>query len=87
MKILKQVLGVDIAQKELVVTLGRIDEDLSVELYSYRVFRNSETGFVALLKWLIKETDKSVKLQVVMEATGVYLILSLLFFCQFFYPN
>lgn len=72
MKILKQVLGVDIAQKELVVTLGRIDEDLSVELYSYRVFRNSETGFVALLKWLIKETDKSVKLQVVMEATGVY---------------
>ena len=63
MKILKQILGVDVAQKELVVTLGRIDEDLSVELYSYRVFRNSETGFVALLKWLIKETDKSVKLQ------------------------
>lgn len=72
MKVLKQVLGVDIAQKELVVTLGRLNEDLSVELYLYRVFRNKETGFNALLKWLKKETQESVTLQVVMEATGVY---------------
>lgn len=72
MKFLKQVLGVDVAQKELVVTLGRVNDDLKVELYLYRVFQNGEKGFVALLKWLKKETDNSVKLQVVMEATGVY---------------
>ncbi len=72
MRVVKQVLGVDVAQKELVVTLGRINEDLSKELYSYRVFRNKETGFVALLKWLKKETKEDVNIQVVMEATGVY---------------
>lgn len=72
MKVKKQILGVDVAQKELVVTLGRMHEDLSVELYLYRVFRNKDTGFTALLKWLKKETDSSVSLQVVMEATGVY---------------
>jgi len=72
MKVLKQVLGVDVAQNELVVTLGRINEDLSKELYSYRVFRNKETGFVALLKWLKKETQENVSVQLVMEATGVY---------------
>lgn len=72
MNVLKQVLGVDVAQKELVVTLGRINGDLSKELYLHRVFRNNETGFVALLKWLKKETLTNVSVQVVMEATGVY---------------
>lgn len=72
MKVKKQILGVDVAQKELVVTLGRMYDDLSIEFYQYRVFRNKDTGFVALLKWLKKHTDSSVSLQVVMEATGVY---------------
>jgi transposase len=72
MSVLKQILGVDVAQKELVVCLGRLNGDLTKEFYSYRVFRNKETGFVALLKWLKKETDEDVILQVVMEATGVY---------------
>lgn len=72
MKELKQVLGVDVAQKELVVTLGFLNEDLSVNLCLHRVFRNKETGFTALLKWLKKHTNESIPLQVVMEATGVY---------------
>jgi transposase len=72
MKVLKQVLGVDVAQKEVVVTLGKRSEDSSIELYSYRIFRNKETGFIALLKWLKKQTIEGVKIQVVMEATGVY---------------
>lgn len=72
MSILKQVLGVDVAQKELVVTLGRLNEDLSIDLYLHRVFRNKETGFTALLKWLKKNTIEYVQIQVVMEATGVY---------------
>lgn len=72
MNLKKQILGVDVAQKELVVTLGRMYDDLSVELYLHRVFSNKDTGFIALLKWLKKATDNSVSLQVVMEATGVY---------------
>ena len=72
MKILKQVLGVDVAQKELVVSLGRLTEDLNTEIYSHRVFTNKPSGFKALLKWLLKNTDKGIAVRVVMEATGVY---------------
>jgi transposase len=72
MKILKQVVGVDVAQKELVVSLGRINEDLSKEIYAHKVFSNKESGIVALLKWIKKYTLEEVKLSIVMEATGVY---------------
>ena len=37
MKLLKQVLGIDVAQKELVVTLGRMHNDLTIELYAYNL--------------------------------------------------
>jgi len=50
MQILKQVLGVDVAQKELVVTLGRLNIDLSIELYSHKVFRNTNSGIESLVK-------------------------------------
>lgn len=72
MKVLKQVLGVDVSQKELVVTLGRLHEDLSIELFAHKVFKNTETGFAALLIWVNKLTNKAVKVHFVMEATGVY---------------
>jgi transposase len=72
MKILKQVLGVDVAQKELVVSLGRIYDDLSKEVYAHKVFSNKESGIVALLKWIKKHIHEDVKLIIVMEATGVY---------------
>lgn len=72
MQILKQVLGVDVAQKELVVTLGRLNKDLSKELYSYKVFRNTNPGIESLVKWVNKLTNKDVPVQYVMEATGVY---------------
>ena len=72
MKELKQVVGIDVAQKELVVTLGRIFEDLSIELYAYKVFKNTEKGFVGLSDWVKKITKTDVKVLYVMEATGVY---------------
>ncbi|WP_341908244.1 IS110 family transposase [Fluviicola taffensis] len=72
MNVLRQVLGVDVAQKELVVTLGRLSQDLTTELYSRRKFANKESGFDALLKWLKKHTVADFQLHVVMEATGVY---------------
>ena len=70
--VLKQVLGVDVAQKELVVTLGRILEDFTVELYGHRVFKNSEKGIRDMVSWTEKRTDADLGVRYVMEATGVY---------------
>jgi hypothetical protein len=47
--ILKQVCAIDVAQKELVVTLGRLLEDLTPELYSRKTFPNTLKGFIALV--------------------------------------
>jgi transposase len=54
MKELKQVVGIDVAQKELVVTIGRLLEDLSVDLFSYKVFKNNDKGFLSLVEWVAK---------------------------------
>lgn len=72
MKVLKQVVGIDVAQKELVVTLGRMFEDLSIDLYAHKVFKNTEKGFVTLKEWVNKLTKESEAVHYVMEATGVY---------------
>ncbi|MFM8744658.1 MAG: hypothetical protein ACKODM_15205 [Cytophagales bacterium] len=48
-KIVRQVLGIDVAQKELVVCLGRMfDMDWALELYSHRTFPNTDKGFAAM---------------------------------------
>src|SRR5688500_15318588 len=72
MKILKQVLGTDVAQKELVVSLGRLLEDLTVEIYASKVFPNNPKGFALLLSWVKQLTDPNIAVRFVMEATGVY---------------
>ena len=72
MKILKQVVGVDVAQKELVVSIGRLFEDLSIELYASKVFANNQKGHNSLIAWTRKLADSEVATQFVMEATGVY---------------
>lgn len=72
MTILKQVLGIDVAKDELVVSLGRLNNDLSIEIYLTNVFPNTPTGFKSLIKWVNQFTDASIKVQFVMEATGVY---------------
>jgi len=72
MNILKQVLGIDVAQKELVVCLSKLNSDLSIEHYATKVFSNKESGFVALIKWVKKLTIENVVIHFVMESTGVY---------------
>jgi transposase len=71
-KILKEVIGVDVAQKELVTSLGRMRSDFSIEIYAHKVFKNTEAGIIALLKWAKGLADKEIAHHVVMEATGVY---------------
>jgi transposase len=71
-KIVKQVLGIDVAQKELVVCLGRMHDDWAPELYSHGTFANTKKGFDAMVKWVKKLTIEATAVRYVMEATGVY---------------
>lgn len=72
MKILKQVVGIDVAQKELVVAFGRLKGDLRLEIFSTKVFTNNSQGFEKLVTWAKSLTDAQSIVQFVMEATGVY---------------
>ena len=71
-KLLKQVVGIDIAQKKIDVSLGWMDQEANTEVYAYKTFNNNEKGFAALLLWVKKHTQAGVQLRFVMEATGVY---------------
>lgn len=71
-KMLKQVVGIDVAQNELVVCLGRMSEDLSSELYATKSFSNTLKGFESLQQWTGKMMDKEIAVRYVMEATGIY---------------
>jgi transposase len=71
-KIVKQVAGIDVAQKELVVSLGRMYNDWSPEVYAHKTFSNTEAGFIALIIWIKKQMDQDIEVRFVMEATGVY---------------
>jgi transposase len=68
----KQVVGIDVAQKELVVCLGRMDNSWSPELYAYQAFANTVKGMDSLVSWVKQRTDATIELRFVMEATGVY---------------
>lgn len=71
-KIVKQVVGIDVAQKALVLCLGRMYDDWSPELYANKTFANTVKGIEALILWLKKQTVQHIAVRFVMEATGVY---------------
>jgi transposase len=71
-KIVKQVAAIDVDQKSLVTTLGRMYDDWSPELNAQKTFDNTKKGFEALLAWVKKNTVTEVAVRFVMEATGVY---------------
>src|SRR4030095_16586424 len=71
-KLMKQVLGIDVAQVELVTCLARKYDDLSEDQYVHKTFVNSAKGFDQMMVWIKKVTDTSVSVNYVMEATGVY---------------
>jgi transposase len=72
MKILKQAVGIDVSQKELAVSVGRLKEDLINEIHGYRTFANTSNGFIELMGWVKRLTVPEVPIRFVMEATGVY---------------
>lgn len=70
--ILKQVAGIDVAQDELVVSLGSMNSSIESDIYAYKTFANKPSGFAALLVWISKHSNPDVPVRFVMEATGVY---------------
>lgn len=71
-KIVKQVAGIDVAQDELVVQLGRMYDDWTPELYASKTFPNTPKGFESIVSWGNKLAETEVTVRYVMEATGVY---------------
>jgi len=71
-KFLKEVAGIDVAQKELVVSLGRLYESLDVEIIAYKVFKNTDNGIKSLIDWVADHGHNADSVRYVMEATGVY---------------
>ena len=70
--IAKQAVGIDVAQEELVVSLGRMSHDTGIEIYAYKTFANSISGFKSLVSWVDKLSLGELNVRYVMEATGVY---------------
>lgn len=71
-KIVKQVAGIDVAQNELVVCLGKMHDDWTPELFASKTFANTAKGFDAFIQWVNKLSDAALPVRYVMEATGVY---------------
>jgi len=71
-KIVKQVVGIDVAQDELVVCIGCMYDDWIPELYGHKSFPNTVKGFNALVEWSVKLSGSDIAIRYVMEATGVY---------------
>lgn len=70
-KIVKQSVGIDVAQNELVVSFGRMYEDWRVEVFAFKTFQNDKKGFASLVAWANK-LAAPLEVCYVMEATGVY---------------
>jgi len=70
--IVKQVVGIDVAQNELVVSLGRMNHDTGTDIFAFKTFPNNAVGFKDLLAWVNKLSAKEIRVSYVMEATGVY---------------
>lgn len=70
--IVKQVAGIDVAQNELVVSLGRMSHDTGIDIFAYKTFVNGAKGFNELIVWVKKLAGSEIKVRYVMEATGVY---------------
>jgi len=70
---LKQVIAIDIASEKFDAVFGQMDTGQEIKLTASKVFENHKIGFQKFLKWINDtETDSSVPLWIVMEATGVY---------------
>ena len=73
MKIIKQVMGIDVSKDSLSVSIGSITDYQEQRISKPVAFDNTKKGFKALLAWGEKSQEiDALPLLFVMEATGVY---------------
>jgi len=70
-KVLKEVAGINVAQMELIVSLGSLYENLDIEIISYKLFKNTDHGIKSLISWVASNSNNADSVRYVMEATGV----------------
>lgn len=71
-KIVKQSVGIDCSKDELDVCFGQQNQQWQVHHKATTRFKNNKQGFNQLVQWSLKLADKSVPVNFVIEATGVY---------------
>lgn len=71
-KNIKQCVGIDCGQLELVCSIAVMAEDYSSVMVGGASFKNTKEGFIKLEKWVKKHADAEVPVSFVLEATGVY---------------
>lgn len=71
-KIVKQSVGIDCSKDQLDVCFGQQDDQWKVHHKATTAFKNNKQGFIQLVRWATKLADKSVLVNFVIEATGVY---------------
>lgn len=71
-KIVRYVVGIDVAQKKLDVQMGHVNADLEIRLFSHKVLKNDLSGFKRLLEVVEQNFGPAAQAEFVMEATGIY---------------
>lgn len=72
MKILKQSVGIDVAKDDFKVCLGQLDERLSIAFSFQKTYVNNTKGIRLFLKEVSGLFIAQVKIQFILEASGVY---------------
>lgn len=72
MELLKQVVGIDCAQQELVCCFGYLNSELDTQLKASKTLLNTDKGIRRLIAWVDRLAASSVEPTFVVEATGVY---------------
>ena len=72
MELLKQVVGIDCAQKELVCSFGELTSGLETRAKARKTLSNTDEGICRLARWADRLADPSTGPIFVVEATGVY---------------
>ena len=71
-RLLKQVIGIDCAKDDFVVSYGRNYEESGIKITATQTIKNSQKGFEKLSQFVKKVAVKDQQVSFVMEATGVY---------------
>lgn len=71
-KIIKTNVGIDVSMDSYWATITFLTVDQEIKYVANCDFKNKESGFKDMIKWINKTIDKTTNLHFTMEATGVY---------------